>query len=150
MSTEQPSSIERTGSKVYRYFVVILTLLVALYLIIQGAKLLTQPRWYKLLSHRRDCLCCNRHFLCDEKALGFWLSIVTFIATIIWAIAEVQGLSFWQYIPRLVVPTILFVLSMWASKTCQHSMLQNQSCQSCWLCRFLCLCSSSDCCVLPT
>ena len=41
MSTEQPSSIERTGSKVYRYFVVVLTLLVALYLIIQGAKLLS-------------------------------------------------------------------------------------------------------------
>ena len=40
MSTEQPSSIERTWSKVYRYFVVVLTLLVALYLIIQGAKLL--------------------------------------------------------------------------------------------------------------
>lgn len=123
MSTEQPSSIERTWSKVYRYFVVVLTLLVALYLIIQGAKLLILggTSYYLIAGIAYVAIAI---FYAMKKALGFWLSIVTFIATIIWAIAEVQGLSFWQYIPRLVVPTILFVLSMWASKTCQHSMLQ--------------------------
>src|SRR5690606_29938235 len=115
MSTEQPSSIERTGSKVYRYFVVVLTLLVALYLIIQGAKLLSLggTSYYLIAGIAYVAIAI---FYAMKKALGFWLSIITFIATILWAIAEVQGLSFWQYIPRLVVPPILFVLSMWASK----------------------------------
>ena len=116
MSTEQPSSIERTGSKVYRYFVVVLTLLVALYLIIQGAKLLSLGGTsYYLIAGIAYVAIAILYAM--KKAFGFWLSIVTFIATLLWSIAEVQGLSFWQYIPRLVVPTILFVLSMWASKS---------------------------------
>lgn len=116
MSTEQPSSLERTGSKVYRYFVVVLTLLVALYLIIQGAKLLSLGGTsYYLIAGIAYVAIAILYAM--KKAFGFWLSIVTFIATLLWSIAEVQGLSFWQYIPRLVVPTILFVLSMWASKS---------------------------------
>lgn len=116
MSTEQPSSMERKGTKVYRYFVVVLTLLVALYLVIQGARLLSLggSSYYLIAGIAYAAIAI---FYAMKKAVGFWLSIITFVATILWSIAEVQGLSFWQYIPRLVVPTILFVLSMWASKS---------------------------------
>ncbi|ANF82091.1 glucose dehydrogenase [Acinetobacter sp. NCu2D-2] len=116
MSTEQPTSIERTGSKVYRLIVVVLTLAIALYLIIQGAKLLSLGGTsYYLLAGIAYAAIAVLYAM--KKAAGFWLSIVTFVATVIWAVIEVQGLSFWQYIPRLVVPTILFVLSLWASKS---------------------------------
>ncbi|MGN0934884.1 MULTISPECIES: membrane-bound PQQ-dependent dehydrogenase, glucose/quinate/shikimate family [Acinetobacter] len=116
MNTEQTSPQERVGAKVYRYFFIVLTALIALYLIIQGSKLLSLGgSSYYLIAGVAYIVIAVLYAM--KKAAGFWLSIITFIATVIWAIAEVQGFDFWQYIPRLVTPTVLFVLSLWASRS---------------------------------
>ena len=119
MSTEQPSSVERSGSKVYRYFFIVLTGLAALFLIVQGSKLISLGGTsYYLIAGIAYLAIAVLYAM--KKALGLWLSILTFVATIIWSVTEVQALDFWQYIPRLVVPTILFVLSLWASRSLQN------------------------------
>ncbi|EYU49022.1 hypothetical protein J616_01541 [Acinetobacter baumannii 1457504] len=41
MSTEYTAPSERAGSKVYRFFVILLHVLIALFLIIQGGKLVS-------------------------------------------------------------------------------------------------------------
>jgi quinate dehydrogenase (quinone) len=116
MSTETPSSPERTGAKVYRYFFIVLTVLIALFLIIQGSKLLSLGGTsYYLIAGIAYFAVAVLYAM--KKTAGLQLSIVTLIATVLWSIAEVQALDFWQYIPRLVVPTILFVLSLWASRS---------------------------------
>ncbi|MCU4412803.1 membrane-bound PQQ-dependent dehydrogenase, glucose/quinate/shikimate family [Acinetobacter sp. WU_MDCI_Axc73] len=121
-TTDLPPSVESTGSKIYRYFFILLTLLTAAFLIIQGFKLLSLGgSSYYVIAGFAYLAIAILYIL--RKTLGFWLSIITFIATLIWATIEVQSFDFWQYIPRLVVPTILFVLSLWAS----HSLISLKS-----------------------
>ncbi|HWJ71716.1 MAG TPA: hypothetical protein VNX29_00965 [Kaistia sp.] len=45
---------------------------------------------------------------------GLWLLLLTFAATLVWALFEV-GMDFWQLVPRLVVPAIIVMLGLWAS-----------------------------------
>ncbi|AVI39369.1 putative membrane protein (plasmid) [Acinetobacter baumannii] len=116
MSTEYTAPSERARSKNYRFFVILLHVLIALFLIIQGGKLVSLGgSSYYLIAGIAYLLIAILYTF--RKVASLWLSILTFIATVIWAISEVQVFDFWQYIPRLVVPTILFVLSLWASRS---------------------------------
>ncbi len=116
MSTEYTAPSERAGSKVYRFFVILLHVLIALFLIIQGGKLVSLGgSSYYLIAGIAYLLIAILYTF--RKVASLWLSILTFIATVIWAVSEVQVFDFWQYIPRLVVPTVLFVLSLWASRS---------------------------------
>lgn len=45
--------------------------------------------------------------------VGIALSIAIFLATCIWALYEVGQLSYWELLPRLVVPAIILTLSLW-------------------------------------
>lgn len=91
-------------------------MLIALFLIIQGGKLVSLGgSSYYLIAGIAYLLIAILYTF--RKVASLWLSILTFIATVIWAVSEVQVFDFWQYIPRLVVPTVLFVLSLWASRS---------------------------------
>ncbi|MCH4245991.1 membrane-bound PQQ-dependent dehydrogenase, glucose/quinate/shikimate family [Acinetobacter gerneri] len=116
MNTEQNSPVESSGFKVYRLLVALVTLVIALFLIVQGSKLLSLGGTsYYLIAGIAYAVIAVLYAI--KKTAGLWLSTLTYVATIIWAITEVQSFDFWQYIPRLVVPTILFVLLLWASKS---------------------------------
>ncbi|KAA8734739.1 membrane-bound PQQ-dependent dehydrogenase, glucose/quinate/shikimate family [Acinetobacter qingfengensis] len=116
MSTEQTPPLEGAGLKIYRYIFVILTFIVSIVLIFQGYRLLSLggTSFYLIAGIAYILIAI---FYAIRKSLGLWISIVIYVATIIWAIAEVHSLDFWPYIPRLVVPTVIFVLSLWASRT---------------------------------
>ncbi|VTP61444.1 Quinate/shikimate dehydrogenase (quinone) [Serratia rubidaea] len=46
----------------------------------------------------------------------FWLSLITFFLTLCWALYEVQ-FNYWGLVPRLVVPALLLMLSLWLIPT---------------------------------
>lgn len=43
---------------------------------------------------------------------GLILSVITFVLTVIWALYEAH-IDYWQLVPRLVVPAVIFMLSLW-------------------------------------
>ncbi|MEL1264847.1 membrane-bound PQQ-dependent dehydrogenase, glucose/quinate/shikimate family [Pseudoxanthomonas putridarboris] len=45
------------------------------------------------------------------------LSAAIFLATCVWALYEVQGLKYWELLPRLVVPALIFMLGLWLIAT---------------------------------
>ena len=45
--------------------------------------------------------------------VGIALSVAIFLATCVWALYEVGQLSYWELLPRLVVPAIILTLSLW-------------------------------------
>jgi quinoprotein glucose dehydrogenase len=47
--------------------------------------------------------------LVQRRALGAWIYIGVFVATVIWALWEV-GLNGWALVPRVIAPTVLLVL----------------------------------------
>ena len=48
-----------------------------------------------------------------RKRIGISLSVAIFLATCVWAFYEVGQFSYWQLLPRLVVPAIILTLSLW-------------------------------------
>lgn len=46
-----------------------------------------------------------------RKRSGFWLSAAIAAATCVWAVSE-AGLAYWPLVPRLVMPGVLFMLSI--------------------------------------
>ncbi|SMD12768.1 hypothetical protein SAMN06297251_1334 [Fulvimarina manganoxydans] len=43
-----------------------------------------------------------------QSMSAFWLYLLTYIGTVIWAFWEV-GFDWWAQVPRLVAPTVLFI-----------------------------------------
>ena len=54
-------------------------------------------------------LVCTALFLFRRSMLAVWVYLLTFIATVIWAVWEV-GFDGWAQVPRLVAPTVVLVL----------------------------------------
>ncbi|PXA99090.1 membrane-bound PQQ-dependent dehydrogenase, glucose/quinate/shikimate family [Nostoc sp. 3335mG] len=54
-------------------------------------------------------LLATAYFLFRRDMTGIWVYLVTFIATVIWALWEV-GLDGWAQVPRLLAPTVVLVL----------------------------------------
>ncbi len=48
-------------------------------------------------------------FLFRQEMMAFWVYIVTYILTLVWALWE-KGLDPWAQVPRLVAPTIVLIL----------------------------------------
>ena len=48
-----------------------------------------------------------------RKPISIALSVVIFLATCMWAFYEVGQFSYWELLPRLVVPAIILTLSLW-------------------------------------
>lgn len=54
------------------------------------------------------CLIASGILLLLQRPLGGWLYAALYIATLIWAVAEV-GFDFWRLSPRIVAPTVLAI-----------------------------------------
>lgn len=110
------SKIKHEGLfKVYRILFILLTLIVAIPLLIGGFKLvkLGGSAYYLIAGIAylvMAILYIKRH------RFAVWLSVITFVLTCLWALYEVQ-LTYWGLVPRLVVPAILFMLSLWLTST---------------------------------
>ncbi|MFV3285660.1 membrane-bound PQQ-dependent dehydrogenase, glucose/quinate/shikimate family [Pseudomonas sp. NY15356] len=90
----------------------LLVMCVALALIYGGAKLLALGgSSYYLLAGLAYVVLAVLAFL--RKKLSIVLSILIFLATCAWAFYEVGQFSYWQLLPRLVVPAIILTLSLW-------------------------------------
>lgn len=90
--------------------------LIGLVLAIGGVQLVgLGATWYYLLAG--IALIVSGVLLVLGRREGFWLYLLTFILTILWALAEV-GLDGWKLMPRLLAPAILMLwLSMpWVTR----------------------------------
>lgn len=98
-----------------RFVFLILTLITGVALLIGGAKLLSLGgSSYYLLAGIAYLLITVLYF--KRNKLGLWLSVATFVATVIWALYEVQ-INYWLLVSRLVVPAIILMLSLWLTST---------------------------------
>ena len=62
-----------------------------------------------LLPARRAWLCGCRRPASPQAAIGGWIYLAVFAATLIWSLSEV-GLQFWQLLPRVAGPLFFAVL----------------------------------------
>lgn len=85
-----------------------LLLAVGVWLAVGGAWLVSLGgSWYYLLSGLATVAAAV--LIGRGNRLGFWLYVATFVATVIWALAEV-GPDFWLLVPRLGLPLVLALL----------------------------------------
>ena len=90
----------------------LLVLVVSLALIYGGVKLVALGgSSYYLIAGLAYLLLAVLFFL--RKRIGISLSVAIFLATCVWAFYEVGQFSYWQLLPRLVVPAIILTLSLW-------------------------------------
>lgn len=103
------------GTNVFRYIFLIITLLTALALIFGGAKLLqVGGSAYYLIAGIAYLVLTILYF--KRHKASAWLSVAIFVLTVIWALYEVQ-LNYWLLVPRLVVPALILMLSLWLTST---------------------------------
>ncbi|GAA5007677.1 membrane-bound PQQ-dependent dehydrogenase, glucose/quinate/shikimate family [Acinetobacter puyangensis] len=112
MTNNAVSNKKAVYLNVFRLLFVLLTLIIAVALIFGGIKLLSLGGSSYYLIAGVAYLAIAVLYLLRNK-IGLWLSIITYIATVIWAFYEVQAFDYWQLLPRLVIPTIIVVLSLW-------------------------------------
>lgn len=117
------SSIDDSGKCIHKYFSLLLKIIFSLltavtgiYFIIGGVKLasLGGSYYYVIAGLAYLVLLAS---LWMKKRRGLHLSVVIFIATAIWSLIEVGGLSYWPLTARLVVPAIILMLSFWVFPT---------------------------------
>ncbi|WP_442801069.1 membrane-bound PQQ-dependent dehydrogenase, glucose/quinate/shikimate family [Serratia rubidaea] len=115
MSAPQQSAGKRWFFTAYRLLFVILSFCIGLFFVIWGGKLVSLggSAYYLLggLAYLIIAVC----FLVRSKHT-FWLSLITFFLTLCWALYEVQ-FNYWGLVPRLVVPALLLMLSLWLIPT---------------------------------
>lgn len=127
ISTSEASASNRNQKffSIFRIIFILLTLITSVSLIIGGFKLLKLGgSAYYVLAGIAYLVIAVLYGL-RHKA-GIWLSVITFAATAAWAITEVR-FDFWQLVPRLVVPAILFMLSLWLISTLKN--IEKASCK---------------------
>lgn len=52
-----------------------------------------------------------------RKRIAIIASTVIFVLTCIWALCEVGGLRYWELLPRLVIPALIMMCSLWVGAT---------------------------------
>jgi quinoprotein glucose dehydrogenase len=98
--------------RTYLLLVAVLAGLAGLVLAAGGAWLLSLGgSWYYLVAGLG--LVVSAVFLIRGRMLGFWIYLVTFALTLVWALWE-RGLNGWAQVPRLAAPAILLVLLLLA------------------------------------
>ncbi|RWA24697.1 membrane-bound PQQ-dependent dehydrogenase, glucose/quinate/shikimate family [Pseudomonas veronii] len=103
----------------------LLVFAVALALIYGGFKLVAlDGSSYYLLAGLAYLLLAALFVL--RKPIGIALSVVVFLATCVWAFYEVGQFSYWQLLPRLVVPAIILTLSLWVGAAFPETALSTQ------------------------
>lgn len=85
---------------------------VSLTLIYGGFKLVTlSGSSYYLIAGIAYLLLAALFLFRKHSSIAF--SVIVFLATCIWAFYEVGQLSYWELLPRLVVPAIILTLGLW-------------------------------------
>lgn len=93
---------------VYLRIIAILAGLAGLVLAVGGGWLLSLGgSWYYLVAGIG--LVASAIFLWRRRMLGFWIYLVLFVLTLVWALWE-RGLNPWAQVPRLAAPAVLLVL----------------------------------------
>lgn len=109
-------------AKAYRGLFCVISLLVGVGLLYGGIKLLVLGgSAYYLLAGLAYVVLAILAFLQSGITLVF--NIVVFLATIIWALCDVPTFGFWAFLPRLVIPAIVFGMGQWAVATFSASSL---------------------------
>lgn len=100
-----------TGTGVAYWLMVVLALVIAIsgaVLLVGGVWLIALGgSWYYALAGVG--LVAAAVFLVKASMTGLWLYLITYLATIAWALWEV-GFDGWALVPRVVAPTVLLVL----------------------------------------
>ena len=103
----------------------LLVFAVALALIYGGFKLVAlDGSSYYLLAGLAYLLLAALFVL--RKPISIALSVVIFLATCVWAFYEVGQFSYWQLLPRLVVPAIILTLSLWVGAAFPETALSTR------------------------
>ena len=90
----------------------LVVLLVALALIYGGGKLVgLGGSGYYLVAGLAYLVSAILFFL--KKRSGTPLSVAIFLATCVWALYEVGEFSYWELLPRVVVPAVILMCSLW-------------------------------------
>src|SRR5690606_22845682 len=77
-----------------------------------GAWLITLGgSWYYLFAGIG--LIVSAVFLWRHDSVGVWAYLLTFLGTLVWALWE-RGMDGWAQVPRLVAPTIILLLVLFA------------------------------------
>ncbi|MFO1466090.1 MAG: membrane-bound PQQ-dependent dehydrogenase, glucose/quinate/shikimate family [Steroidobacteraceae bacterium] len=111
-------SLRRAGLKVLAALLVIL----GVWLAAGGAWLVKLGgSWYYLLAGAATII--SGVLFWRARRLGLWVYLATFVATVVWALAEV-GLDFWQLVPRLGLPLALtfYMLMPWVRGALQGAV----------------------------
>lgn len=103
----------------------LVVLLVALALVYGGGKLVALGgSSYYLIAGLAYLLLAVLFFL--KKRSGTTLSVVIFVATCAWALYEVGQLSYWELLPRVVVPAVILMFSLWVGAALPGSSLRQK------------------------
>lgn len=108
----------REGSllaSICRYGLILATLLISAALLWGGIKLVSLEGSPYYLVAGLGYLALSVLLILRNK-ISLLLSTVIFVATCVWAVWEV-GFIYWQLLPRLWVPALLFMLSLWVGAT---------------------------------
>lgn len=112
----QPKTRKVALGTTARVLFCLLVLLVALAMIYGGFKLVALGgSSYYLIAGLAYLLLAALMFL--RKGIGLALSVIIALATCAWAFYEVGQFSYWELLPRLVVPAIVLALSLWVGAT---------------------------------
>ena len=112
-------------SNIARVLFSLLVFVVALALIYGGIKLVSlDGSSYYLIAGLAYLLLAALFAL--QKRIGVGLSIAIFLATCVWAFYEVGQFSYWELLPRLVVPAIILTLSLWVGAALPNTSLSTR------------------------
>ena len=112
-------------STIARVLFSLLVFVVALALIYGGIKLVSLGgSSYYLIAGLAYLLLAALFAL--RKRIGVSLSIAIFLATCAWAFYEVGQFSYWELLPRLVVPAIILTLSLWVGAALPNTSLSTR------------------------
>lgn len=111
MADHMPSpSTRRTFGYWWSIFLGIVLVLFGLPIAAGGAWLIALGgSWYYLPAGLG--LLVTAYFLFRHQTTAFWVYLVVFVATIAWALWE-AGFNGWAQVPRLVAPTLIFILML--------------------------------------
>ena len=112
----QPQTRKFALSTTARVLFSLLVLFIALAMIYGGFKLVALGgSSYYLIAGLAYLLLAALMYL--RKGGGIALSAIIALATCAWAFYEVGQFSYWELLPRLVVPAIILTLSLWVGAT---------------------------------
>ncbi|WP_099348517.1 membrane-bound PQQ-dependent dehydrogenase, glucose/quinate/shikimate family [Acetobacter aceti] len=100
----------------YRVLFSLISLITGLILAVGGARLMMLGgSYYYFLAGLAYITLAVMFVLKHRAALLF--SVAILVATILWACYDTPEFGYWALLPRLVIPAILFTLSLWAAAT---------------------------------